>query len=245
MGKAKFPAHEGVTAVARALVILDAFTANETALTRGEVRRRTKLPKTTVLRIMRSLAAARYLVQLPEGAWRLGPAAGWLGSRYHASFDRTACIEPVLRELARETGETAIFSVREGDTRVCVARVLGPHPLRHHVRVGEIRPVDRGAPGRILLAFSGKPGATYDAIRRKGYHITFGERDPLVAAVALPVFGVNHALIGCVSVSGPIARLTPVAITRHVRWLRKAAGQLTYELGRTAAGLSSVSDREY
>lgn len=228
----------GVIAISRALAILEAFTASETALTRGELKRRTNLPKTTILRIMRTLAAARYVVQLPSGAWRLGPTAGWLGARYHASFDRSACIEPALRELSRSTGETAIFAVREGDARVCVARVLGPHPFRHHVRVGEIRPAERGAPGRVMVAFSGEPGAPYEQIRRKGYHAMKGGGDPLVSSVAVPVFGVNSVLIGCVSVAGPTRRFTPAAIRKHVKALRHAAAKLTYELGRTAAALS-------
>ena len=75
-----------VVAVTRALSILDAFSAGESALTLGEIARRTRLHKTTVLRIARTMAAARYLVQLADGSWRLGPASGWLGSRYNVAL---------------------------------------------------------------------------------------------------------------------------------------------------------------
>src|SRR6186997_2899887 len=91
-----------VTAVVRALDILEAFKPGETELTLGELARRTRLHKTTVLRIARTLGAARYLVQLPAGSWRLGPAAGWLGTRYHRGFDHAVLIEPVLRDLTRK-----------------------------------------------------------------------------------------------------------------------------------------------
>ena len=74
-----FDSASRVIAVARALAILDAFKPGEVDLALGELARRTRLHKTTVLRIARTLGSSRYLVQLSEGSWRLGPAAGWLG----------------------------------------------------------------------------------------------------------------------------------------------------------------------
>src|SRR3954471_24155305 len=88
-----------VIAVTRALAILDAFKPGETDIALGELARRTRLHKTTVLRLPRTPGAALYLLRLPAGSWRLGPAAGWLGARYHRRFDEAVIIEPVLREL--------------------------------------------------------------------------------------------------------------------------------------------------
>ncbi len=85
-----------VAAVSRALAILDAFKATESALTLGELARRTRMHKTTVLRIARTMATSRYLMQCADGSWRLGPAAGWLGARYQMMFDRVAAIELIL-----------------------------------------------------------------------------------------------------------------------------------------------------
>lgn len=221
----------GVTAVARALDIMEAFKPGETALALGELARRTHLHKTTVLRIARTLGAARYLVQLPNGAWRLGPAAGWLGTRYHRSFDHAVVIEPALRALARQTRESAAFYVREAESRVCVVRVDGPQPTRYHARLGEVLPLDSGAAGRVLLAYSGEPGEPYESIRRAGHHATFGERDPAVGSVAAPVFAQNHVLSGVVAVTAPIERFTPSAAAKHVRHLKRAAAGLTLEFG--------------
>lgn len=225
----------GVTSVSRALALLDAFQPNEAFLTLGELARRTRLHKTTALRIARTMATARYLVQAPEGAWRLGPAAGRLGARYQASFDREAHVEPVLRELSQKTGESAAFYIREDNSRICVARVDGPQAIRHHVRIGEIFPVQLGAAGKVLLAFAGEPGALFEKVRRNGYFTVAGERDPQVTSIACPVFGVNHSLIAAVVVSGPIARFTPAACSRHLVHLRKAASQLSFLLGDDAA----------
>lgn len=221
----------GVAAVARALRILDAFRQGDTELTLGELARRTRLHKTTVLRIARTLGAARYLVRLPSGSWRLGPAAGWLGTRYHRGFDHAVLIEPELRELVRRTGESAAFYIREADTRICVVRVDGPQPIRHHARLGEVLPLDRGAAGRVLLAYSGEPGEPYESIRRAGHHTTFGERDPAVGSVAVPVFRQDRVLAGAVAITAPVERFTPAAAARHLRWLASAASRLTLCLG--------------
>jgi DNA-binding IclR family transcriptional regulator len=220
-----------VIAVERALRIMEAFKAGEKELALAELARRTRLHKTTVLRIARTLGESRYLVRAASGAWRLGPAAGALGTRYHRGFDDAVVIEPVLRDLARKTRESAAFYVREANMRVCVVRVDGPQPTRYHAQLGEILPLDSGAAGRVLLAYAGEPGEPYESIRRAGYHMTFGERDPAVASLAAAVFGHNHVLAGAVAVTGPLERFTPAAATRHVRSVSKAAARLTDELG--------------
>lgn len=229
----------GVIAVARAFAILDAFKAGENALSLGELSRRTGLHKTTVLRIARTIAGTGYMVQLQDGSWRLGAGAAWLGTRYQTTYDQTASIEPVLRDLSAATGESAAFYVREGDARVCVVRVDGPQTIRHHVRVGELLPINRGAIGRVLLAFSGEPGSLYDSIRAAGHHFTAGERDPQVSSVACPVFGINRRLAGCVAITGPIERVTAKVSKKHIPAVRKAASRLSFELGGQAAGITT------
>ena len=101
-------------------------------------------------------------------------------------------VEPVLRALALQTGESASFYVREGNQRTCLVRVEGPQAIRHHVRVGAALPLDLGAPGRVILAFTGEPGEPYESIRQRGYHLSLGEREPEVSSVSAPVFG--HAV---------------------------------------------------
>src|SRR5690606_909473 len=135
----------------------------------SELSRRLSMGKSTVLRTARTLAAAGYLAQTQDGRWRLGPAAGWLGVRYQTSFDVNNVIDGLLRQLHAQTGETGAFFVREGNWRTCVARVDRLSMERVHLRVGEKLPLDKGASGRVLLAFSGQPGEIYDNIRRRGF----------------------------------------------------------------------------
>ncbi|MEY2684823.1 MAG: HTH-type transcriptional regulator KipR [Pseudomonadota bacterium] len=220
----------GVIAVTRALQIMEAFRIGERHLTLAELSRRTGLHNSTVLRLARTLAQSDYMVQREEGQWRLGPAAGWLGARYQAGFDINNVVEPTLRELSKTTQESASFYVREGDERACIARVEGPQSVRHHVRIGMRLPLNLGAPGQVILAFSGEPGEVYEGIRRRGYHLSMGERDPQVSSVAAPVFGLNWRLLGSMCISGPAARLDKVQLIAHARTVIDAANQLSYAL---------------
>lgn len=226
----------GVTAVTRALHVMEAFQVGESELPLAELSRRTGLHNSTVLRLARTLAMSGYMVQNDSGAWRLGPATGWLGARYQAGFDVNNVVEPTLRELSRLTQESASFYVREGNVRACISRVEGPQSVRHHVRIGMRLPLDLGAPGRVILAFSGEQGAIYEEIRRKGYHLSLGEREAEVSSVAAPVFGLNWRLLGSMCISGPTSRLSKAKLEKNARTVMNAANQLSYAL----AGAASV-----
>ncbi len=225
----------GVTAVTRALQVMEAFQISDQHLSLAELSRRTRLHNTTVLRLARTLALSGYMVQKETGEWRLGPAAGWLGARYQAGFDINNVVEPTLRELARITHESASFYVREGDVRACISRVEGPQSVRHHVRIGMRLPLELGAPGRVILAFSGEKGPIYEDIRRKGFHMSTGEREAEVSSVAAPVFGLNWRLLGSMCISGPTSRLTKAKLEQHARTVIDAANQLSYALAGSAS----------
>ncbi len=220
----------GVVAVRRALAVLGAFGMDEESLSLAELSRRTELHRSTVLRLARTLAADSYLVQKDDGTWRLGRAAGWLGACYQATFNAQDVIEPVLRELTAKTKESATFYVREGAQRVCVVRVEGPQAVRHHVRMGTILPLDKGGPGLTILAFSGEQGEPFESIRKQGYAISLGERDPQVSSISAPVFGPQWRLLGALCISGPISRLTEPVLESFVSETLAAAQQLSYAL---------------
>lgn len=220
----------GVIAVRRALRVLEAFGVSDAQLTLAELSRRTGFHKTTVLRLARTLASDNYLVQKEDGSWRLGRAAGWLGACYQATFNVYEVVEPVLRELTIKTGESASFYVREGQQRMCLVRVEGPQAIRHHVRIGSALPLDSGAPGRVILAFSGQPGEPYESIRRRGYHLSMGEREPEVSSVSAPVFGLHWRLLGSACISGPTSRLSEERLIALAQTVVDAANQLSYAM---------------
>ncbi|WP_105383098.1 IclR family transcriptional regulator [Neorhizobium alkalisoli] len=221
----------GVAAVERAASLLEAFTDRDFTLSLGELARRVELDKATVLRIARSLAKYGLLIRNEDASWRLGPKLMKLGNIYQSTFRASDIIEPLLADLVAQTGESAAVYVREGQERLCLFRHDSHQSIRHSARVGDTLPLDRGAPGRVILAYSERSGTIYDEIRAAGYHATFGERDPQVASVAVPVFRDGRNLFGSLALTGPPARFTEEAIKRNLEILMAAARRLSSAMG--------------
>jgi DNA-binding IclR family transcriptional regulator len=100
-----------------------------------------------------------------------------------------------------------------------------------NIKTGDRLPLDRGAPGKVLLAFEGCQGKAYDDARNKGYAMSFGDRDPHCAAVAVPVFKYPRELCGALSVSGPQTRFTTRYAQRILPQVMAAAEHLSRALG--------------
>jgi DNA-binding IclR family transcriptional regulator len=87
-----------------------------------------------------------------SGRWSLGPELYLLGvgAAYH--YDVTDQARAAVTRLARETGESAFFSVRRGDETVCVLAEEGSFPLRSHVlHVGIRFPLGVASAGLAIL----------------------------------------------------------------------------------------------
>jgi DNA-binding IclR family transcriptional regulator len=220
-------AEGGVATIDRALSILGAFTSSRSMPTLAEIAAHTRITKSTVLRMLASLQHVGLVLRLADGSYALGAAVERLQRVRAASVSVESLVMPVLRDLAAATGESASYYVRQGDKRLCLLRVDSPRPVRDHLQVGALMPLNRGAAGRVLLAFSGSKGAVYAGIRREGVAVLAGDRDADIAGVAAPVFDAEGKLAGALSLSMPVQRL----LTSLATPVKEAAGRLTRRLG--------------
>ena len=227
--------NDGVAAVDRALTILEAFTADDRGLTLSEISRRTGLYKSTALRLAESLEKFGYLRRDEEGYYKLGAKPLYLGTIYQRQFRTADCVPKALREIAEELRESASFFVRDGDKRVCLHRVDAPRAVRDAISEGDRLPIDVGASGHIILAFSGKPGPRYDEIRQTLHAASFGERDPETAAVSCPIFGVHQEFVGALTISGPRYRIEEMTVEAVLPVLHRHARELTRQFGGSPA----------
>src|SRR4029453_3488756 len=198
--------NDKVEAVERALAVLNAFRADRTRMTLGELAAATGFYKSTILRLAASLERCGYLVREDNGGFRLGPTLGRLGSIYRAGFNLGEAIRPELRRLVEATGETASFYIREGRSRVCLFRHNSPQSARHHLDGGTELPLTAGASAHVLMAYTDGKSSKAKALQQRGYCISLGERDSEVAAVAVPVFDLAGQFRGALAVSGLIGR---------------------------------------
>jgi DNA-binding IclR family transcriptional regulator len=162
----------------------------------------------------------------------VGVAALHLGSLYQRSIRPAELINPVLRELVAQTGESSSFNVPEGDLRVCVYRVDSPQKIRDHVRIGDLLPLNRGAAGKIMLAFGREQNhAKWKALRESCFACTRGEIEPDTAAVAAPVLRLGDELEGALAITGPAFRFSDEKVESMRLPILRAALSLTRDLG--------------
>ncbi|MFM8865432.1 MAG: IclR family transcriptional regulator [Limnohabitans sp.] len=220
-------AEGGVATLDRALSILDAFSTVRPTPGLADIAAHTRIAKSTVLRMLASLQHAGLVLRLADGRYALGPAVARLQRVRAASVSVESVVLPVLQDLAAATGESASFYVRQGEQRLCLLRVDSPRPVRDHLQVGALLPLERGAAGRVLLAFAGARGAVYARIRREGVAVLAGDRLAEIAGVAAPVFEAGGSLAGALSLSMPVQRLMSTMATP----VRQAAQRISQLLG--------------
>jgi DNA-binding IclR family transcriptional regulator len=203
-----------VAVLDKAVSILRAV-ADEPA-TLAELVSRTGLPRATAHRLAVALEGHRLVRRTPDGAWAPGPALGELG---RGGADLADLAERHLVTLRDASGESAQFYVREGASRVCVAAAERTSGLRDTVPVGARLPMTAGSAAHALLAFTPAeevtrllPSASFTArtlldVRRRGWAHSVAEREPGVASLSAPVRDGSGAVLGAVSISGPVERL--------------------------------------
>ena len=104
---------------------------------------------------------------------------------------------PSAGEPGECNGESASFYVQRGNSGVCLYRVNSHRLARDHVEEGEIIPLSMGSSGQVLDAYSFRQGKQATNIRKAGYYLSLGERDPDVAGLSVPVLGLEGELLGC------------------------------------------------
>lgn len=223
---------KGVAAVDRALSILAAIEQGEEAPTLSDLARATGLYKSTILRLLESLQGHGYVSRVQDSRYALGPAVRRLGMAYERRNPLRDLVEPVMAALVEAGCESPSFHVRQdARLRLCLFRRESNHSTLDRVHAGDLLPLDRGAAGRVILAFDGAEGEAFEAVRVAGHACSLGERDPECAGLAAPVFGPHRRLIGALSLSGPRERFNAENVVAMRAHLLPAAAGLSVALG--------------
>lgn len=217
---------KGVEAVDRALRIVNLCLEADGGLTLAELSRRSGFYKSTILRLAGSLEDFGYVSRRSDGAFQPGATLIRMGRAAANAFDLAATVRPALKELSDHTRETASLYVKSGDMRECLFRHEPDRAIRHIVTEGMRLPLNTGASSHIINAWTGRT-AVPPPDGAPAFSLSLGERDPEVAAMAVPVFDVDDVFLGALCVSGLISRFEPAeAQDRFLSALTQAAGSL-------------------
>jgi len=222
---------QSVAAVDRALSIVLALVSSGEALSLAELSRQTSLYKSTLLRLIASLELSSLVVARTDKKYCLGPLAFRLGQSFESTYHLGEHVLPSLRHLVNQGTESASFHVRhDRKQRLCLFRADSNHSTLDRVKAGDLAPIDRGAAGKAIRVF--EQPLSEVVIRGMDVMMTsFGERNPGIAGIAAPVFGVGGKFYGVISLTGPIERFTESNTRKMTRLLIKACETVTLSLG--------------
>lgn len=222
---------EGVAAVDRALTVVVALEAAGAAMSLAELARRTGLYKSTLLRLIASLEQFALVAARPDKKYCLGPLAFRLGRAFEATNNLKDQVVPALERLVAAGTESASFHIRhDRKQRLCLFRLDSNHSTLDRVKVGALLPMDRGAAGKAIRLFEQRL-STEALLAHASVVESFGERNPIIAGLAAPVFGVENHFCGVICLSGPIERFTQTNTRKMKRLLAAACRDVTTSLG--------------
>ncbi|AIT07570.1 transcriptional regulator [Sphingomonas taxi] len=248
-------------ALTKGLEILELLAASSVPLTMSDVSTALGRSVSEIFRMLQVLEAHRYIARGDDG-YRLTNRLFALSMGQPPVRDLVSTALPVMRTLARQTGQSCHLVVVSGAEMVAIAGVEAPGLSGFAVRVGYRRPLHRSASGRILLAFQPEDtrAAMLDEVRATGDTIDDAALATQLAAIlaagggtspspllngitdlSVPIlsFGAARAALTVPFVDGP-GSLVPIAQTQDV--LRAAAATIAAALDPALGDLAGTAE---
>jgi IclR family pca regulon transcriptional regulator len=251
-----------ISALARGLAILSLFTPEQPKLTFSEICSRSKLPRSSVNRLLGTLLGLEYLAFDEETRrYMCGPRAMSLGFSALSAMDIRDLVRPYLITLYRTLDETVSYGVRDGLDVVIAERVSTRRVIAVELSVGSRLPLHSTSMGRCLVSFlprtdcealinalaDRQSAASIAALRnavefahRHGYAISREEFAPGLISVAMPVWDHTGRIKGAANVALPAFRASDEVIAeRVVPALAEAARNISLSYGATEAWIDA------
>ena len=224
--------------IERAVGLLTRVAAMPGEATVAELASDAGLPTSTAYRLLSALGR-HGLIQRDAGTVSLGTRVVALGRAAEARLREVLVVPagPVMEQLAREQGETAILTAPCGLEAIVLHTVEAEHAVRLTYATFGCVPMHLGASGKVLAAYldpveRARLVAAVDdpaladvlaAIRKRGSVTTSGELDRLVSAVPEPLLDPRGRLLAGLSIAGPSERLAARGLDRVETVVRDAA----------------------
>lgn len=223
---------QGAQAALRAIRLLKVFTIQQPEMSLAELSTASGLNKTTTHRLLRALQSESLIERNPATSqYSLGAGLMALGVQALASSDLRRRVRPMLKTLARDSGETATLEVPVEGSMLILDEVTGRHVVGAAGNVGTIWPLHATSSGKAYMAFE-EDGIRELAddlypltartttskemiqpqlfdIRRRGYAVTVDELEEGFTAISTVIRGALGNVQGTLSICGPSTRFSP------------------------------------
>lgn len=229
-----------ITALARGLDVIKAFTSQEQHLTLSDISRIVDLPRATTRRCLMTLQTLGY-VESNGRYFSLAPMVLTIARAYLTSSVLPRVAQPFLEKLSDQLGESCSLSVLNDTDTIYVARSARKRMASLHREVGFHLPAHCTSMGRVLLAAASeaqleaffkkatltrftphtvvdpeKLRAILKEVERDGYCIVEQELEIGLRAIAVPVRNVAGVVVGAINVSAQAGHATRAKMTKEL-----------------------------
>jgi DNA-binding IclR family transcriptional regulator len=240
----------------RVLRVLEVFTPAERDLSLSEIAERLELPKSSVHRLLATLAAHGFVERDANSRrYRLGIRLFEIGSAAIHERGLHSATHPVLEELAVTTGETCHLAVLSDVEAVYIYKIDGPSSFSMTSRVGGRAPCHCTSIGKVLIAWGGQDlfkrvvragmrrytsttitngtdlAADLERVRADGYALDVEEYQENLSCAAAAVRDHAGRVVAAIGIAGPSHRLTPDDLSRLVPAVVAAGVAVSRNLG--------------
>jgi DNA-binding IclR family transcriptional regulator len=254
-----------LSSVKNALQLLRTFSLEETEKGITEFAKSLNLGKSTVQRLVATLASEGFLEKSPTSRkYRLGLSILNLSGIIISSNELYNQAMPVLRKLVESVGETAHIAILDGLNVVYLLKVECNHPVRCMTYLGSRNPLYSTSSGKVILAHQDQSVIDqvirsglkrYAAntitdpnlllkelkkIKEQGYASDVNENMDGIISVAAPVRDFTRKVVAAVNIVGPIQRMDPIKISYYAEKVMKAGMEISRELGFYQSGKSAT-----
>lgn len=243
--------------VLRILELLDQFPAG---LQLKEVAAKTGINKSTVHRFLSHLEAEAYLFRDVKGTYILGPKLVRLGSGVNFQATLSNISRPILEKLRTISDETVNLAVLDGSNILYLDVLESLHTFRLVSQVGMRRALHCTSLGKAILAaldderrkeeifasiqFTPDTARTLTSVarlkkdlaqtREQGYSLDDEEAVVGARCIGAAIYGADGKVLGAISLSGPISRVSKERLPFFSAEICKAASEISWRLGYRA-----------
>ena len=124
--------------VGKAINLLETLSRSKTGFTVSELSAQMGLPKTTVFRLLMTLAGKGYVEKIPNSErYQLGVRLLMLGTTILDRMDLRSIARPFIEDLARKTREVVHLAILDAEEVVYIDKVESlDHPIRIYSQIG-------------------------------------------------------------------------------------------------------------
>lgn len=247
-----------IQSITRTIDILEVLKDPDRSFSIAEVAEATKLPSSTVHRILQTLSYKKYVVKNEDThLYQLGPGLIPLGisAVHHTKLMDVA--PSVVKKLSYETNEDSFLVIRAGYRGYVIEKSEGKSSVKVIEKFGNEMDLHCGAIRKALLAnqpdsfireyiknglesYTGKTIIKgeqllkdLDKIRNDEIAVSYGEYLEGACGIGAPVFDFNNVAVASIGIIAPEFRVGEAQLVKYKAIVKQCAEELSMLLGHS------------